>query len=209
MQSKRSSQRYGEGLPTKLETSYYICMIKVKKITRQSLRLWLLAVTIGTGLLLFEYVGLQQSLRMGLNDPQLQMAQDIASRLRQGASPSSVTPTALVDESHTLAPFVTIVDNNINVLASSGKIGDQVPLPPTSAFPDSQKRGNNWFTWQHDNNTIRDAAVIVPYTGAHNGYVLVARSMSQVENTISHITDLAGLTLLGILIVPALVLLLI
>jgi hypothetical protein len=188
------------------EMSYYIHMIKVKKITRQSLRLWLLVVTIGCGLLLFGYVGLQQSLRMGLNDPQLQMAQDLASRLSQGASASSVVSTTLVDESHSLAPFVTIVDNNINVLASSGKIDNQVPLPPTSAFPDSQNRSNNWFTWQHD--TIRDAAVIVPY-GNHAGYVLVARSMSQVENTISYITELAGLTLLGILVVPAIILFLV
>ncbi len=182
-------------------------MIEVKKITRQSLRLWLLVVTIGCGLLLFGYVGLQQSLRIGMNDPQLQMAQDIASKLSQGASASSVVPTtALVDESQSLAPFVTIVDNNTRVLASSGKIGDRVPLPPTSAFPDSQNRSNNWFTWQHDK--IRDAAVIVPY-GNHAGYVLVARSMSQAENIIGYITKLAGLTLLGILVVPAIILLLV
>lgn len=198
----------GGGLSTKLETSYYMSMVKIRKITRQSLRLWLLAVTIGVGLLLFGYVGLQQSLRMGLNDPQLQIAQDIASKLSQGAPPNSVVPTTLVDESQSLAPFVTIADNNINILASSGKIGDQVPLPPTSAFPDSQKRSNNWFTWQHDNDKVRDAAVIVPY-GNHAGYVLVARSMSQVENTIEYITVLAGMTLLGILTVPALIVLLI
>ena len=185
---------------------YYRSMVKVKKITRQSLRLWLLAVTIGVGLLLFGYVGLQQSLRLGVNDPQQQIAQDTAAKLTQGAAPRSVVPTTLVDESQSLAPFVTIVDNNSNVLASSGKIGSKVPLPPASAFPDSQKRSNDWFTWQHDDGKVRDAAVIVPY-GNHAGYVLVARSMSQVENTIGYITVLAGLTLLGILIVPALLVL--
>jgi len=179
-------------------------MVNVKKITRQSVRLWLLSVTIGGGLLLFGYVGMQQSLRMGLNDPQLQIAQDIASKLNQEATVGSVIPPTFVDESHSLASFVTIVDNNANVLASSGKIADRVPLPPTSSFPDSQKRGNNWFTWQHDG--VRDAAVIVPY-GNHTGYVLVARSMSQVENIIGHITMLAGMTLVGILITPALILL--
>ncbi len=178
-------------------------MIKVKKITRLSIRLWLLVVTIGGGLLIFGYVSMQQSLRMGLNDPQLQMAQDIASNLNKGESLVSIVPTTSVDESQSLSPFVTIVDSNLKVLATSGKIGDRVPLPPPSSFPDAQKRSNKWFTWQHDG--VRDAAVIVPY-GNHAGYVLVARSMSQTEHTISYITELAGLTLLGILIVPALVL---
>ncbi|MDN5275216.1 MAG: hypothetical protein JWP06_1117 [Candidatus Saccharibacteria bacterium] len=179
-------------------------MSKIKKITRHSLRLWLLSVTIGVGLLFFGYISVQQSLRLGLNDPQVQMAEDIASQLSQGASPVSAIPTGSVDESQSLAPFVTIVNNNIDILASSGKIGDQIPLPPTSAFPDSQKPGNNWFTWQHDK--VRDAAVIVPY-GNHTGYVLVARSMGQVENTIGYITTLAGLTLLSVLIVPAIIIL--
>lgn len=179
-------------------------MIKVKRITRQSIRLWLLVVTIGGGLLFFGYVSLQQSLRMGLNDPQVQMAQDTATKLNQGVPPSSAVPTNIVDESQSLASFVTIVDSNTRILASSGKIGDRVPLPPTSSFPDSQKRNNNWFTWQHD--AVRDAAVIVPF-GNNAGYILVARSMSQTENTISYITKLAGLTLLGVLVVPVIILL--
>src|ERR1700681_2273093 len=167
----------------------------LKRMDRQSLRLWLLAVTIGSGLTVFAYTAVQQSLRLSLNDPQWQIAQDTAYKLTQGASPASVLPNNTVDESKSLAPFVTIVDNNIHVLASSGRIGDSIPLPPPSAFPDAQKRGDNWFTWQHDNNTVRDAAVIVPYQGPHTGYVLVARSMSQVENTIGHIAVLAGLTM--------------
>ncbi len=180
-----------------------------KRLSRQSLRLWLLAVTIGSGLTLFAYTATQQSLRLGLNDPQWQIAEDTASKLTQGASPVSVIPNNTVDESSSLSQFVTIVDKNIHVLASSGRIGNVVPLPPPSAFPDAQKRGNNWFTWQHDNNTIRDATVIIPYHGHNQGYVLVARSMSQVENTIGHITVLAGLTLIGVLLAPALIILLV
>lgn len=177
-------------------------------LNRHTLRLWLLSVAIGSGLIVFSYTAVQQSLRLGLNDPQWQLAEDAAYQLSQGASPSSVIPSSVVDESRSLAPFVTIVDDNVQVLASSGKIGDTVPLPPASSFPDAQKRGNNWFTWQHDNNTVRDATVILPYHhGTASGYVLVARSMKQVENTIGHITVLAGLTFIGVLLAPALILL--
>jgi len=181
-------------------------MQRLKRMNRQSLRLWLLAVTIGSGLTIFAYTAVQQSLRLGLNDPQWQIAEDTAYKLTQGATPVSAIPSNIVDESKSLAPFVTVVDRNIHVLASSGRIGSIVPLPPPSAFPDAQKRGNNWFTWQHDNNAVRDATVIIPYQGLHPGYVLVARSMSQVENTIRHIAVLAGLTLVGVLLAPTIIL---
>jgi hypothetical protein len=185
---------------------YAINMRRFKAINNQSLRLWLLVVSIGFGLTLFTCIAVQQSLRLSLNDPQWQIAEDAAFKLSQGANPTSVVPNDVVDESRSLASFVTVVDSNIHVLASSGKIGTIVPLPPASAFPDAQKRGNNWFTWQHDNNTIRDATVIIPYQGPNTGYVLVARSMSSVEKTIKHITGLAGLTLLGVLLAPAIIL---
>ncbi|HSW85470.1 MAG TPA: hypothetical protein VLF79_02560 [Candidatus Saccharimonadales bacterium] len=184
-------------------------MIARHSFNRQTVCLWLLAVMIGCGLLLFSYVAIQQSLRLSLNDPQWQIAEDTSIKLASGADPTSVLPTT-IDESQSLSPFVTIVDNKIHVIASSGKIGNIVPLPPASSFTDSQKRGHNWFTWQHNDNTLRDATVIVTFhSGSHSGYVLVARSMKQVENTIQRITLLAGLTLIGILIVPTIILLLI
>jgi hypothetical protein len=185
-------------------------MAMKRKLTRNALRLWLLAVAIGGGLTLFAYIAVQQSLRLGLNDPQWQIAEDTAAQLSQGVAPESVIPRVTVDESRSLSPFVTVVDSHIHVLASSGKIGDILPLPPASSFPDAQKRGDNWFSWQHDDNTVRDAAVIVPYHhDGQSGYVLVARSMRQTENTIGHITVLAGLTLLGVLLAPAIILLLV
>lgn len=175
----------------------------------QFIRLWILSVVIGGGVTVFTFTAVQQSLRLGLNDPQWQIAEDTAAQLSQGATPASVVPALTLDESKTLAPFVTVVDSKIHVLASSGNIGSQVPLPPASAFPDSQRRGSNWFTWQHDNNTLRDAAVIVPFHGQQSGYVLVARSMSQVENTIKKIAFLAVCTLIGVLAAPAIILLLV
>ena len=177
-----------------------------KKFDRKIFRIWLLVVVVGFGVTLFTYLAVQQSLRLSLNMPQLQIAQDAANQLSQGASPSTVlSSTQLIDESKSLAPFMTIVDKNINVIATTGKIGDVTPLPPPSSFPDSIKRGNTWFTWQHDNNNVRDAAVIVPYGGANPGYVLVARSMNQTENIVSRLTILAGFTLLCILVFSTLI----
>ena len=187
---------------------YASSMRKLKAITRQNVRIWIIAVVIGWGVTLFTFVAIQQSLRQGLNAPQLQMAEDTAAQLNSGTSPQSAVPPVKVDESTSLAPFVTVVDQHMHVLASSGSIGSVVPLPPASAFPDSQTRHSNWFTWQHDNNTLRDATVIVPFHhGNESGYVLAARSMSQVESTIGHIAVLAVLTLLGVLLAPAIIML--
>jgi len=183
-------------------------MKRTKRTNRDNLRLWLVTVVVGFGIVLFAFVAVQQALRLGMNDPQLQIAQDTAAKLAQGATPAAVMPSEKVDESKSLATFVTIVDQNTKVLASSGQIDGQVPLPPASAFPDSQKRNNDWFTWEHDYG-IRDAAVIVPFSGTHSGYVVVARSLSQAESTMNHIEDLAGITLLGILIAPTVIILLV
>lgn len=185
-----------------------ICLVKrLKKLPKDiAIRIYLLTVVIGFGLTLFAYIAVQQSLRLSLNQPQLQIAQDTAQELEQGESADSVVPKNTVNEAISLSPFVTVVDGNIRVLASSGKIGNQVPLPPASTFPDSQKRSTNWFTWQHDNYSVRDAAVIVPFSSSHgSGYVLVARSTSQTEAIIGHITVLAIFTLLGIVLASAII----
>ncbi len=177
-------------------------MKRLKKLPKDTaIRVCLLTIVIGFGLTLFSYIAVQQSLRLSLNQPQLQIAEDTAESLNQGASVQSVLPKVTVNETMSLSPFVTIVDSNIHVLASSGKIGNQIPLPPASAFPDSQKRSTNWFTWQHDNNSVRDAAVIVPFTSRHSsGYVLVARSMRQTESIIGRISVLAGFAFMGIVL---------
>ena len=55
---------------------------------------WLPLAIATAGLCALVYLTVQQSLRMGANDPQIQMAEDAASQLNTGMSMDSVVPSA-------------------------------------------------------------------------------------------------------------------
>jgi len=162
-------------------------------------------VIVGAGLLIFGYAAVQQSMRLGANDPQWQLVQDGASRLDAGASPDAVVGASVIAMKTSLAPFTIVTDRNRSVLASSGQLDGTTVLPPNGSFEASLSRGNNWFTWQPAAG-VREATVIMPYGGAHPGYILAARSLSRVEQNIAIITRLATFTLIGIVIVPTVLL---
>jgi hypothetical protein len=52
----------------------------------------LAAIAFATGIVLFGYVGIQQAHRTMANDPQIEIAEDAAAALRQGAAPAAVVP---------------------------------------------------------------------------------------------------------------------
>ena len=170
-----------------------------------AVRIWLSVTLVGTGLLIFGYTAVQQSMRLGANDPQWEMAHDGASRLANGTAPSEVVGSTSVELKTSLAPFTIVTDRNHNIMASSGHLNNVAVLPPNGSFAASLSRGSNWFTWQPASG-IREATVIMPYGGAHPGYILVARSLSRVEQNIDVITRLALLTLIGIVVVPTVIL---
>ncbi len=165
-------------------------------------KIYLAIVAVGLGLIVFAYMAVQQDIRISANMPQKQLAQDAADHLNAGATPSEVLPGGpAVDIKRSLAPFVVVTDKDMSVLASSVKLGD-LPLPPKQAFIDAGSRYEGAFTWQPQAG-VREAAVIMSYNG---GYVLASRSLHEAERTIDNLTKLAILTVLGVLVVPALIL---
>src|SRR5450759_2652178 len=105
-------------------------MSKVKNILRH----WLPLAVVTTLLCGLVYLAVQQSLRWGANDPQIQMAEDAAATLAAGGTPESVLPTALVEISTSLAPFMVIYSAAGESLASSGLLHGAVPILPTGGF---------------------------------------------------------------------------
>ncbi len=101
---------------------------------RNTLKRWLpiaLAISAASGLV---YTIAQQLLRMGANDPQIQMAEDAAAALTRGESVESVIPSHEVDLAQSLAPFIVVYDAQSNVLASSVQLRDQTPGVPEGVF---------------------------------------------------------------------------
>lgn len=135
------------------------------------------------------------------NDPQIQMAEDLATQLSHNAMVGDVVPATKIAMDTSLSPFIIVYDNSGKVLASSVELNGKTPtLPPgvldmttwknpivghhlTIDVPANESR----FTWQ-PRDDVRDAAVIVHYSGVNSGYVLVGRSLSEVEKRIEQLS---------------------
>ena len=70
-----------------------------------------LAITLICGIF---YVSLQQNYRINANDPEIQISEDIATQLNNGAPPLYFIPKIKIDISHSLGTFITIYIRCIN-----------------------------------------------------------------------------------------------
>jgi len=168
-------------------------------LTRQIIRQWLPLAVIITGLAGLVYVTGQQALRLGANDPQIQMAQDAARRLAAGEPVASVVPTRTLDVGASLAPFTIVYDEQGGVLGATGQLHGQPPSLPGGVLDYVRQHGEDRLSWQPEPGT-RYAAVVERVTGAPAGFVLVARSLGETEQRIGVVQSLAfigGLVLLA------------
>ena len=146
---------------------------------------WLCAALVITAL--YTTIGgvMQNVLRSGANDPQLQVAEDAAAQLDRGHTTAS-TGGAQVDIANSLAPFLIVYDRQGRVVSSSGQLNGQTPALPngvlTSMGPGSEKK----LTWQPQAG-VRVAAVMV---AAQQGYVVSGRSLREVEDRIGALQHL-------------------
>ncbi len=142
------------------------------------------AVTVVCGLV---YVESQQQLREAADDPQVQMAEDAASRLGGGAPSTSLIPTVTVDMTSSLAPFVIVYDAHDMVIASSTTLGGRTPQLPAGVLSSARASGEDRVTWQPSPG-VRIAAVVV---ANQYGAVLAGRSLRDVEVREANALDIA------------------
>jgi len=142
-------------------------------------RLGLAFFALALGLSSLAFLLVQQSLRQGANDPQIQMAEDIAAALDAGRDPTSLATASNADLRTSLAPFVIVTDADKKVVVATGQLDGRNVTPPDAAFDAAAHNPGheNRITWQPATG-VREAAVIVSHNG---GYVLVARSLREVE----------------------------
>ncbi len=134
----------------------------------------------------------QQILRLSANYPQIQIAQDSALQLENGAVPAVIVSASTVNIADSLAPFSIIYDSNLNPLASSAILNGKVPMLPKGVFENAKARGENRITWQPQAG-VRIAAVITYYEkGGVSGYVASGRSLREVEKLEDWVFDLAA-----------------
>ena len=169
------------------------------------LKFWLPLAAALTGVFAFIYLTVQQDLRMGLNDPQIQMAEDAASALAAGQPVDALIPADApkVDMAKSLAPFLIIYDASGSPLASGALLNGQAPIPPAGVFDYVRQNGEDRVSWQPAAD-VRSAAVIVGVNGGQAGFVLAGRSMREVEireNNLSHLVALGWIACLAVTLV--------
>lgn len=166
-----------------------------KNIALETFKSWLplgVAIVVMSGLV---YVGVQQNYRLSANDPQIQVAEDVADAVSQGtASLDSIVPAnPTQDMAKSLSTFAAVYDDTGKALGASVQLDGKVPTPPAGVFAAAKKQGQNRFTWQPKPG-VRVAAVLVKASGQQQGFVLVGRSLKEVEareNQLAVITAVA------------------
>jgi hypothetical protein len=161
---------------------------------------------IATGVALALYAIPQHVLRSGLNDPQIQMATDVAAKLesygvnnglRQGALLAPGT-AAGVDMARSLSPFFIVFNDEGRPIGSTAQLAGQIPTPPQGVFDYVQQHGEDRLTWQ-PRRGVRIAAVVERVNGPQPGFVLAGRNMREVESRIAEVKIMAGFTWLGMI----------
>ena len=155
---------------------------------RRAFAIFLPSAALATALCGLVYVAVQQDLRTGANDPQVQLAEDAAARLDAGASPSSVVGPATVDVARSLAPFVVVYDPSGSVLATDGQLDSGPPRVPSGVLAAARANGRNAISWQ-PRAGVRVATVTVPWQG---GTVMAGRSLRLVEERESALEVMVG-----------------
>jgi hypothetical protein len=172
-------------------------MSKLKSI----LKVWLPFVVVISAFSLLVYATVQQSLRQGLNDPQIQMAEDTAYSLDHGVTVGESVPTEQIEISRSLAPFITILDKSGKPLASSGLLNGELPKVPQGVLDSAEQDGEDRISWQ-PMDTTRIAAVVVPYS---DGFVLAGRNMREVEQRENQVWEFSLATWLAAMILTIMV----
>jgi hypothetical protein len=133
----------------------------------------------------------QQSIRLSANMPQIQIAEDTALDLNDGAQPSFVLPPSKkVDIDESSASFIIIYDKAGKAVAGSGEIDDKLPVIPFGVLQSTPRTGYHAVTWAPKSG-VRIASVEVQ---ANDYYILVGRSLDEPEKLVETI---GKLTLLG------------
>jgi hypothetical protein len=164
-----------------------------KKVLCAAFNAWLpfaIIIVIFSGL---AYAVVQQNYRQSANDPQIQIAEDLASAIAQGQPADQIVPTQGTTElAKTLSPFVMIYSSTSTLIGSSALLNGKNPSFPASVFDRVALHGEWRQTWQPAPG-VREAVVVKPFSGATSGFLVVGRSLREVEARESQTVFMSGL----------------
>lgn len=129
----------------------------------------------------------QQILRLSANDPQIQLAHEVAMQLDQGAIPDDVVGAYKVNIAQSLASFVVVYDKTGNPVAGTGYLDGVRPKAPIGVLKAADNHSDNRVTWEPKTD-VRVASVTV---STKQYYVLAGRSLREVEAREQKLSEIA------------------
>jgi len=145
-----------------------------------TLKIWLPIAVAVTGIAALAYVLVQQDLRQGANDPQIQIVEDAAVKLAAGAKPATLIGAEKIEISESLTPFEIVTNEKGKIISSSATLDGAAPSIPKGVLTTAKEQGDNRVTWQ-PREGVRVALIAKYFGGATPGYVLAGRSLREVE----------------------------
>ncbi|HXB43523.1 MAG TPA: hypothetical protein VNV85_05675 [Puia sp.] len=160
-----------------------------------------------TVIFLMMYAGVQQTYRSGANDPQIQIARDIARELREGETIEHIFPRDSFDISKSLSSFAVVYDSSSKPLRSSGFLNGTPPQLPPGVFDFVKSHGEDMVTWQ-PHRGVRMAMVLCFVQSPNVRFVAVGRSLREIEIRENNLVSMVlggWLVCIGIIIMSALI----
>jgi hypothetical protein len=146
----------------------------------ETFKAWIPLALIATLMSGLVCAAVQQNFRQSANDPQIQMAEDLAAAWEKGQDPKALAGTNQIDIAKSLKEFVIFYDASAISVASNGTLDNEAPSPPTGVFSYTLEHGQDRLTWQPQKD-VRIATVVTSVNEGKTGYVLVGRSLREVE----------------------------
>lgn len=134
-------------------------------------------ITALCGLLL---VAVQQNYRQNADDPQVQISEDIAAIVEGGEDPSGLNQQSQTDISKSLATFIVVYGDDGKPVAGNAQLDGKLPELPSGVLDYAKQNHQNRITWQPKDG-LRFATIITRYEGTTPGYIMVGRSLREIE----------------------------
>ena len=163
----------------------------LKRDLKGSFKKWLPLGFSITAIFLFGYVALEQSMRMSANDTQAEIARNVEQSLTEGTPYKLFSSTHPVVIGESLTPYVVLYDMDRKPLSGNGMLGGNYPAPPKGTFDYLLTHHEDRFTWE-PRPGMREAVVALFHDGKNPAYIIVGKSLLEVDK---HIDQLSRLTL--------------
>ncbi len=100
---------------------------------------WLPLAFVTTVLCGVVYATVQNTIRQAANDPQIEIAHNIAMELAKGAPTDGLSSARKADMATTLSPFIMVFDENKKVVVNNSTISGKTPELPAGVLEEAKK----------------------------------------------------------------------